>query len=63
MQTWEHVFLQHSNVSNTYFRFVFYISFRLNNIKDTHRKKARSDKTPELAKIRNMGIWVVGTSI
>ena len=31
-------------------------------IKDTHREKASSNKTPALTKSRNMGIWVVGTS-
>ena len=28
-------------------------------VKDTHREKASSNKTPALT---NMGIWVVGTS-
>ena len=31
-------------------------------LKDTHREKAPSNKTPALTKSRNMGIWVVGTS-
>ena len=30
--------------------------------KDTHRKKAISNKTPTLSKIMNMYIWVFGTS-
>ena len=30
--------------------------------KDTHREKAPSNKTPEFAKSRNMGILVVATS-
>ena len=31
--------------------------------KDTHREKALSNKTPALAKSRNIGVWVAGTSI
>ena len=31
-------------------------------LKDTHREKAPSNKTPALTKSTNMGIWVVGTS-
>ena len=31
-------------------------------IKDTHREKAPSNKTPALSKSMNMDIWVVGTS-
>ena len=30
--------------------------------KDTHRKKAPSNKTQVLTKITYMGIWVVGTT-
>ena len=30
--------------------------------KDTYREKAPSNKTPELTKITDMGIWVIGTS-
>ena len=30
-------------------------------LKDTHRGKVPSNKTPALTKSRNMGIWVVGT--
>ena len=30
--------------------------------KDTHRKKAPSNKTPALTKSTNIDIWVVGTS-
>ena len=33
-----------------------------NNIKDTHREKAPSNKIPALTKSMNMGIWVVGIS-
>ena len=32
------------------------------NVKDTHRKKAPSNKTPALTKSRNLGIWVAGAS-
>ena len=35
--------------------FLFYL-------KDTHREKAPSSKTPTLTKSMNMDIWVVGTS-
>ena len=31
------------------------------NIKDTHREKAPSNKTPALTKSMNTDIWVVGT--
>ena len=31
-------------------------------IKDTHREKSLSNKTPALVKGRNIGIWVFGTS-
>ena len=31
-------------------------------LKDTHREKAPSNKTPALTKSTNMGIWVVGTT-
>ena len=31
-------------------------------LKDTHRKKGPSNKTPALTKSRDMGIWVIGTS-
>ena len=31
-------------------------------VKDTHKEKRPSNKTPELTKITNMGILVVGTS-
>ena len=30
-------------------------------LKDTHRGKAPSNKTPALWKSTNMGVWVVGT--
>ena len=29
--------------------------------KDTHREKARSNKTSALRKSTNMGVWAVGT--
>ena len=32
------------------------------NVKDTHKEKAPSNKTPALTKSTNMGIWFVGTS-
>ena len=32
------------------------------HIKNTHREKAPSNKTPGLTESMNMGIWVVGTS-
>ena len=38
--------------------FTYYKAFT----KDTHRKKAPSNKTPALTKSTNMGILVVGTS-
>ena len=31
-------------------------------IKDTHKEKAQSNKTPALTKSTNMDIWVVATS-
>ena len=31
-------------------------------IKDTHKEKAPSNKTPALTKSMDMDIWVVGTS-
>ena len=30
------------------------------NIKDTHREKASSNKTPALRKSTNIGVWAVG---
>ena len=30
-------------------------------IKDTHREKTPSNKTPALRKSTNMGVWAVGT--
>ena len=30
-------------------------------VKDTHREKAPSNKTPALRKSANMGVWAVGT--
>ena len=35
---------------------------RIKRIKDTHREKAMSNKTPVLKKSTNMGMWDVGTS-
>ena len=32
-----------------------------NDIRDTHKEKARSNKTPALRKSTNMGVWAVGT--
>ena len=32
-----------------------------NLLKDTHRQKAPSNKTPALKKSKNMGVWAVGT--
>ena len=37
-------------------------NYRKSKLKDTHRKKAPSNKTPALTNSTNMGIWVVGTS-
>ena len=34
----------------------------IRHIKDTHREKAPSNKTPMLTKSTNMGIWIIGTS-
>ena len=31
-------------------------------VKDTHREKALSYKTPALTKSTNIGIWIVGTA-
>ena len=36
--------------------------FQFFEIKETHREKAPSNKTPGLTKSTIMGIWVVGTS-
>ena len=36
--------------------------FNAKSIKDTHRVKVHSNKTPTLMKSMNMDIWVVGTS-
>ena len=33
----------------------------LPDVKDTHREKAPSNKTPALRKSTNMGVWAVGT--
>ena len=37
------------------------IKFILKLVKDTHREKAPSNKTPALRKSTNMGVWAVGT--
>ena len=37
-------------------------SLSIKNIKNTHRKKAPSNKTPAFTKNWNLGNWVVGTS-
>ena len=31
-----------------------------NTLKDTHREKALSNRTPALRKSANMGVWAVG---
>ena len=33
----------------------------INSIKDTHKEKAPSNKTPVLRKSTNKGVWAVGT--
>ena len=40
-----------------------YVTFSLyyHSLKDTHREKAPSKKTPALRKSTNMGVWAVGT--
>ena len=37
------------------------VFFKIVVLKDTHREKGPSNKTPALTKSINMGIWVVGT--
>ena len=34
---------------------------KINFLKDTHREKAPSNKTPALRKRTNMGVWAIGT--
>ena len=34
----------------------------INLLKDTHKEKVPSDKTPVITKSMNMDIWLVGTS-
>ena len=34
----------------------------VNCLKDTHKEKVPSNKTPPLTKSTNMGIWVVNTT-
>ena len=34
---------------------------KINFLKDTHREKAPSNKTPALRKSTNMGVWAVAT--
>ena len=41
---------------------IFTTHQQLMYFKDTHRKKAPSNKTPALRKSKNMGVWAVGTS-
>ena len=48
--------------SNSHFCYESESKFLRANIKDTHREKAPSNKTPALRKSTNVGIWVVGTS-
>ena len=38
------------------------VFYKIVVLKDTHREKAPSNKTPALTKSTNMGIWVVGTT-
>ena len=38
----------------------YYLNF-VKNIKDIHRERAPSHKTPALRKSTNMGVWAVGT--
>ena len=42
----------------------YYLSYNNTffHIKDTHREKARSNKSPVLTKSTNMDMWVVDTS-
>ena len=35
--------------------------YLISDLKDTHREKAPSNKTPALRKSTNMGVWAVGT--
>ena len=35
--------------------------YLISDLKDTHREKALSNKTPALRKSTNMGVWAVGT--
>ena len=45
-----------------YLKQLFLFPDRCSFLKDTHREKAQSNKTPAATKSRNMVIWVVGTS-
>ena len=53
---------------NSYYLQVFLKQYQyimkkvIRHIKDTHREKTPSNKTPVLTKSTNMGIWVIGTS-
>ena len=51
-----------SGVSRSVHRFGILKRKALIIIKDTHREKASSNKTPSRSKSMNMDIWVVGTS-
>ena len=42
--------------------FLYDNGLRHERVKDTHREKAPSIKTPALTKSTNTGIWVVGTT-
>ena len=42
--------------------FLYDSSLRHERVKETHRQKAQSNKTPAFTKISSMGIWFVGTS-
>ena len=55
------VLLHKSEMRSYYLSQTIYInSYKL--IKDSHREKALSNKTPALTKSANMGIWVFGKS-
>ena len=48
-------------ITRTFYKQRFFQPARV-LLKDTHREKAPSNKTPSLTRITNTGIWVVGTS-
>ena len=41
--------------------FLYDNGLRHERVKDTHREKAPSNKTPPLRKSTNIGVWAVGT--